>query len=345
MKWLFAKVQEETFYFGEMRAQNAHGLGLFIYNIQMSFYGEWADGELKQVFVDSEETDIPNEDFRVINAEIIFSDFEVYNQVRDFNWDKETKELLYSKYESCKLILNNQSVSENKEYKVKLYDLSDLSMIFQILKQIHLFFIFNSYRQMLYLHFMSVNFSSRNLEFYLVTNYYEDPVQLLQRVTRQEKISIYHQLLEGLQIMHNKNISPDNISPFTIVATKNSRMENILAISDFTKARKFNSNSSGFWVNSFFTRERNFRAPENFSEEKYDPFKSDIFSIILTICAFEINDFTIGQNIVSFEQLIKKVSEIKGFITIESIRACLDFEPAKRPSINQLIIKKNTTQL
>ena len=342
MKWTFARVRGETYYFGEMNGQNAQGYGLFVHEMQMSFYGQWDCGELKHAFVESEEIEIPDKDYRVVNPEIIYDKFEVFNQIRDFPWDITKRELLFTKYESCKL--NIQGDSDNKEFKVVFYDLNNLCMINQILKHIHLAFFLSVYPQMLNHRFMSVNFSSRNLQFYLVTNYYEDPVQVLKKLDNQQRISMYYQLLEGLKSMHEKKISPDNISPYTVVATKHSNGQNILAINDFTKAKIILSLGER-WVKSILTRDRGFRAPEIYSMDKYDPFQSYIFSIILTICAFEKEDFSIGENIVNYDDLIGKVKAIPGFITIQSIRACLKFEPSSRPNIKELIFKRMTTDL
>lgn len=343
MLWNFSIVKEDCYYFGEMNDSTAHGIGMFINEEGIYFIGKWNQGELECVYNSTGKIQIPEGDYSIKNSEILYRKLKVFNEIRDFEWFKGTEELFFNLQESkCHLNQSNPSL----EYKVRLYQFTELQGIFQTIKHINILFRLNVEPQMISTYFMLVNFYSTRPEFFLFTSFYEDPWALRQSLSQIDRGVAYSNLLTSLAQLHSRKISPNNICPNSIAAIKDNNGRIVFVFNDFSKAHICKSKTADIKsevIPCLLTRSKSFRPPESFKRSNYNPFRGDIFSLVLTICAFENGDEGLGEfTHERVDELPHIIKDFGWFMSQNTIKKCLDKNPANRLEVKQLISNKTT---
>lgn len=233
--------------------------------------------------------------------------------------DQNTGCLYSAKIISMKYI-TNKHITKSIEKEIAILDVVDHP---SIIKMVECFEIMNIEKEIFIITIMeycekgellSVAFTKKILNF-------------------EQKKNIFFQILKAVQYLHKLGISHGDIKAENILLTKNYNAK----LCDF-----------GFCRTTFIAKDESkfgtlyYAAPELYLTGDFDPFKSDIYAIGMTMYSiFEldfplksgINEFIIKQTLNGQFTFSKKMDKQ----LLDLIRHCLAFNPKKRPTIDEVL--------
>ena len=127
-------------------------------------------------------------------------------------------------------------------------------------------------------HFLNYDFYTDHCSFGLFTADYEGTInRYLEAIDVSYIMKPCTQLVDCLTDLHEKCIAHNNISLSSIVITSDFQ----LYFHDFSRSVQMKTKTEE--IGNFLTASKEFKAPEVYTELKYDPFKADVYSIALVI--------------------------------------------------------------
>ena len=155
-----------------------------------------------------------------------------------------------------------------------------------------------------------------------------------ERLTEDEAAIFFYQLINGVEYIHSKGIAHRDLKPENLLLTK----DKTLKIIDFGLSHEFTGNNDLLKTKC---GSPSYASPEILRGDKYDGFKSDIWScgIILYAMVCGYLPFDGETNKILFKNIMKCQPEIPDFlndITQDLIIRILTSKPEERITINEI---------
>ncbi|OHT16140.1 CAMK family protein kinase [Tritrichomonas foetus] len=146
---------------------------------------------------------------------------------------------------------------------------------------------------------------------------------------------LFSQILNGLSYLHNKGIAHHDLKPENILLDKDRNIK----LTDFGSAFTKTPPKTAFGGTLYYM------APEVFKESDYDYKKADIWTLGIILYVLTTSSFpwpTLESDIETLKRILNVDFHIPFYIDQEFaliIERCLQLDPEKRPTLNQLMTK------
>lgn len=319
--WSFGIISENQFYFGEVLNGFAHGNGIYFEENKNCLFASWQCGIQKAHYHSSENyhnfENTMRKPFPVLQVEVVYADIPViFSNLEEYKNDvKITEELIFT---NCECTIG--------DYKLNEIRFCYNPLIGIVAKNAYILNLFKNTAYGLLFYYLNFQFSEEIFSFGYISAGYLCSVKnwLLSLPDMNNLIISCSQLLDFFTDLHDRKIVHNNINLDSIVINS----DGLLYVKDFSRSLILSKNTE--FIESCLTTSKDFKSPEAKNFEKYNPFKSEVYSVGLVILSlFRQKD--LGR--IEPAGVDEEIQALGNAFVISILRLLLDPQPQSRISM------------
>jgi Protein kinase domain len=329
-KWTYAAISDTEYYFGALNEYYPHGNGIYFDTSHELIFADWKKGKLNSFYSEysDEKYHKINSKGKIIIKKTIYSEIPV--NLFDLSENRHT-----IKFEED--LLYKQGKYDTSNYSIQEFSFTDTRIIELIIKTSYILKLTKGKSHTLLLATLNYDYNPNEIIFAFITENFDCKLdKIIHEIKKYDNniLASIKSLVGFLVELHSKNIAHNDISLSSIVFILRSNYK----LHFYSFFRALVVDPKDLMVDSFFTRSREFLAPEAYTDDKYNPFAADIYSIgLVALCVITEND--LGR--CNPQAIPEIIATLPSDYPKSLLAQMLSLKPSARPTINEVFDKMN----